>query len=421
APKLVDLNLPITRAAAVAILASVCLVPACAGDDGSSTDTEAGSTGADSGSTSAMTTMTTMNAETAADDTAGSTGGSTGPDTTGGGSSGGDSSGSGSTGAAVECGGANVCVGEVPDGWSGPVALRTLDAGDDLPRCGGQHTDLQFDAAFSGLSGDDYTCECSCGAGSLACAGSADVLIEGPQVVTTGAPCGLNAVDTQFNSTVVAGAPETFDEDEIAFDQDELYGVTIDEVMTNVAGECEPTASQMETPAAFAERTIGCASLEEPEGVCDGAQTCVPRPAEPFEAQLCIWADGEAECPADYPELTLYHGDFDDSRGCSECTCGAGNGSCSDPSVDVSWHFENGLGATGITSPANFEAPTSCDVHDFCPVGICILATYSLAEVTFDPGTLTLNNPAVPCSPSAVMPIGEVTPTLPVTVCCAEL
>lgn len=60
---------------------------------------------------------------------------------------------------------------------------------------------------------------------------------------------------------------------------------------------------------------------------CDAPQSCVPRPSTPYEPRVCIGKPGDQTCPTGPFSLpTQGFDDFDDSRGCSECTCGPASG-----------------------------------------------------------------------------------------------
>ena len=58
---------------------------------------------------------------------------------------------------------------------------------------------------------------------------------------------------------------------------------------------------------------------------CFGGKVCLPKPGPNFADALCIFKDGDADCPSDgpYKSKSLLHLGIDDSRSCSACTCGA--------------------------------------------------------------------------------------------------
>jgi hypothetical protein len=55
---------------------------------------------------------------------------------------------------------------------------------------------------------------------------------------------------------------------------------------------------------------------------CTGGKKCMPKGMAPFNFAACIGKAGDQTCPAPFTKKHTYFTDFDDSRGCSTCSCG---------------------------------------------------------------------------------------------------
>lgn len=323
---------------------------------------------------------------------------------------------SGSTGEAA-CAATHRCVGEIPEGWTGPVALQAVGL-NEVPDCGGDYDDLQLDQALGGLTGDDFECGCECSVGNVACEGSARVRVAVPTAVQPGPPCvefsGAGGVSGSLvTTTVTAGTPQTYGPGVLDYSGAEEHGVEVDMVDVGVGGACTATASETPTSAAWTERTIACGSSDV-GGACGDAEVCIPRPLEPYDSDICIWADGDLECPEAYPDRTLRYGDYDDTRDCSACSCGGPDADCSDPSVRVSKEHPTGACETNVF----FDAPNGgCEFFtpqfDFCA------SADHFSEIALLPGDLEIDLDA-PCPAQGGNAVGNLTPTDPVTLCCTE-
>jgi hypothetical protein len=113
-------------------------------------------------------------------------------------------------------------------------------------------------------------------------------------------------------------------------------------------------------------------------GSCDGGDgVCIPRAPGGYDERLCIFAQGDNECPAGaFSEKSLLFSAVQDDRGCTECECG------SPPPISCTGVFDvyDGNDCTGTvvgTAPAsgcsgpivgggsihvNLDADTTCPV-----------------------------------------------------------
>src|SRR5262249_39641412 len=57
-------------------------------------------------------------------------------------------------------------------------------------------------------------------------------------------------------------------------------------------------------------------------------KACRPKPPAPFASHLCVSKPGDVACPTGsvYSDRQVFYTDLNDSRGCSDCTCGAASG-----------------------------------------------------------------------------------------------
>ena len=128
---------------------------------------------------------------------------------------------------------------------------------------------------------------------------------------------------------------------------------------------------------------------------------CIPAAGPPAGFSQCIYQSGQHECPSSYPDRRVFYDEVSDSRHCSECACGAPEGSvcsvylrvykdalCTELMAGSTVHLmgtcsnlvENaGLGSKRVMTPPTYE-PGACE-----PSG---------GELT---GSLELNGPSTFC------------------------
>jgi hypothetical protein len=124
-------------------------------------------------------------------------------------------------------------------------------------------------------------------------------------------------------------------------------------------------------------------------GTCEAGELCLP----PTDTNLCIYAAGSPQCPADWPDARSIVVGVDDQRGCSECTCeGPTNLSCK----------------TTITTFTDAACEDQLHVRETAS-GCGPLAGASVIAAPPE---------ATGCTPNPVSPMGEVLPLGEYTVCC---
>jgi len=272
----------------------------------------------------------------------------------------------------VPCDG--MCVATAPPQWQGPAALIRSDGSVPAPSCGTSHP-LAITTLFSDLVAAPAECECGC-------APAEDVACDNAQATVSD---GLGCVD----------ASATFDIDAGCTNAPAGTGYWSVEFLPQ-GGECAPIGGMSVPEIDYARWTL--CGANELEGACAESETCTPMPLAPFEPGMCIWIDGDVPCPTErFTERQLAHGEIVDTRGCSECTCGAPEGTCEGGVVqmDLSANCPGGL---------SWEAE-----HGECLAG----------ESYFESARVTQSaTPIVSCAPSPVASVGSATLLGPVTVCC---
>ena len=196
------------------------------------------------------------------------------------------------------CAAGTVCLGEVPLGWSGPLAVAKAAAADGLPSCAAPY-DAPEATLFEGFTdAPPAECDCSCGVTTGLC----DTLIQG----WADDECFLLEKGTAVGASGC-----------VPYDR-ESGGMTIYSDFSICLPDEEETIPEIPWDAFVA----SCAAASE-GAACDEGR-CVDLPPDGFEAELCIAAEGDVECPEDtaFQSRTVRYAAVTDDRGCSECECG---------------------------------------------------------------------------------------------------
>jgi hypothetical protein len=158
-------------------------------------------------------------------------------------------------------------------------------------------------------------------------------------------------------------------------------------------GICEKNESESLPPSSWTSSIRTCRLPAEAMACNDGA--CLPAIPEGFESQWCIYKDGDAECPAGaFDEKTVFYTGVEDTRGCSDCSCGPGGVNCSEVMLEV------------------FDQP------DCTGDPITTIASGECVALTGSSFAVDLGNEA-PCAVNEMaMSEGDITPSGPITFCC---
>ncbi|MEM6296632.1 MAG: hypothetical protein AAGA54_35525 [Myxococcota bacterium] len=376
----------------VALTGTVGLLLGACGDDaapggGSGANTTSGggpTTFATFSTTAPPATSLTGNDTGTTDDSSGDSSSSTSDTDT-------DGADSSSTGASGLCPATHVCLDDPPKGWSGPVALQSapFDAKTpeaEPPECGTQYPDADA-SGFEGLLAEPAACSCSCGnANGAACDTSTTLRFWGTDGgCSEGVPQAINIFAASCNQL-----------------PSELPGngsYTVEPILA-VGGACPPTTETVVEPAQWTSNVTACSggTVIEDAGCAEG-RSCTPLP-ESTDAPLCIWQEGEHECPPAFDEARMVFSDVEDGRSCETCSCSAPNGLCDDAVVSL-WS-----GATCLLPGAGvLDANAEC--NDTGTANVARAASLNAGQATSF------------CTPSDPAPSGEAVGTDPVTVCCA--
>ncbi len=295
-----------------------------------------------------------------------------------GGATGGTSGSGGSAGSTASCSSlGKQCVPAVPSGWSGPVAMASGPS--TPPACTSEYpTQTTSGVLADNLSADPATCGCTCKNPVIAICSTATLNVYG------GGTCGStgNKVADLVNGSKCTAA-------------------SLDSLATHmratgnfISGSCVAQPSEQVPSATWGLQARACGGAST-AGACSGGQLCVP-PAATFE--MCIYQAGNLACPAGYTNKSVFYEGFDDTRGCTACTCGTATGNCV---------------GTGTVSLHNKNDCTD-DVKTI-DLGTCASAV-TATHAKYNDGPAT--NVTCPPAPGAGMSTGTATPKDAVTFCC---
>ncbi len=344
------------------------------GDDSTGSDTSGSS--ANPSTTAGPTSMTgtsTTEGTTVDPDT------TVGPDTD-------DPSGETETTGPAACGSGNVCAPEVPAGWAGPVVWAETATADPQPACPESYAELAFNA-FDDLQAPPAECTCECGEPTGVGCAPLTLELHGADSSCIGAP------DDTF--TIVGSACNNLPNEPSG-----QYWEVADPGLSS--GSCTPMDSTAVPPAGFSQTSTVCGGAAIGEGECVGTETCVAAPPEGFESRLCVWQEGDLECPTgSYEDRFVRHADFSDGRNCTACTCGDPSGTCVGNVVLWPSPSCSGMLIAGMVSVG----------------GSCVQAADSVNSA--EAGTLSVEDAS--CAPSGGVPTGEAEPDEPFTLCCMSV
>jgi hypothetical protein len=172
------------------------------------------------------------------------------------------------------------------------------------------------------------------------------------------------------------------------------------------SGSCAPSGGTPDIePAEFGQFVRVCEGAELGD-TCGSDGTCAPAPITPFEPGLCVYREGERECPSDdYPSRTILYAGLDDQRDCSACTCDSPTGATCEAQVELHYNDScSNLG--GLIDPAGVECEDLSDANSgYAPRSAKMIVTDVVGGG---------------CDPGGGEPSGEAVLTGAVTLCCSE-
>ena len=115
-------------------------------------------------------------------------------------------------------------------------------------------------------------------------------------------------------------------------------------------GHCPASGGSAMVPLVSWGRVGFTCDAPAPSTTCGGG-VCMPLPAMGFRPGLCVHHDGDIMCPEGFDDRHVFYGGFDDTRGCTTCTCS---------NVNMGVCTPMGGSATGSATPS--MAVTYCCV-----------------------------------------------------------
>lgn len=253
-----------------------------------------------------------------------------------------------------ECGVGATCGVVAPDGWFGPTTWARVAGNGALPDCPEGYPELGPTVLEGYNDPGPAVCGCTC-----------EVDVAAACISYTydygDASCSLYQNFLQFSEechdfTVTAGTYFYM------YQQGQPY--------------CQAMKTE-ELPEVQWDASVRSCKLEDLPTTCgDGDEgVCTPTPVEGFEPSLCIYAQGDLECPAGpYATKHAYYSGAEDTRDCTNCTCGMGSATCSGSmhvfdAVACGGNQVADVPSTGVCTPAvgasvglNFTGESSCPV-----------------------------------------------------------
>lgn len=297
---------------------------------------------------------------------------SSGDDDPEGGSQSGDA---GSTGLTPgDCDGPDACGESAPAGWSGPFAIASMSPPDPAALCPGDWQPQLW--AYRDLEDVPATCGCDC--------------------TQSQGTCGVNV--TYYSDAECTNATELGASDGDCTGLSTGNGHGYVRAVPSASGmNCAPSPIENVPAVEWGEGSLFCSP--PPVAPCEDGPCLPPTPAG-FAARWCVIADGDQPCPAgDYAQPFLLYRSAADTRDCSPCTCSLQGTPTCPGALDVYWDlFCLSAGGTVAIDGACHTGPTGED---------------SPWSVRYDGGA-----PTYACAGSGSAPMGGVTPSEPLTVCC---
>jgi hypothetical protein len=282
------------------------------------------------------------------------------------------------------------CVQGPPANWNGPFVISETAGGPPPPMpaaCSGAYGT----PAYAGLASPDApaaTCACKCGSPAGGGCAAPSVTLYNGSTCDASSECDQIDASAGVCVTFAAGCTGTY----LRLGAPEA-----------LPGRCTPTATVDVPDASWMASVHLCGPTEASTATCGGGKVCMPPvPDAAFESTYCVARSGSAPlgCPAGpYSHQRVYYGGATDDRGCSACSCGTPDASCSGGTYTT--HKKAGCGANSAT----FNAPESC-----ASVGADQSGIYN--------GDAVLTSGA--CAPDGGAATGSFTPSTPTTICCTQ-
>jgi hypothetical protein len=140
---------------------------------------------------------------------------------------------------------------------------------------------------------------------------------------------------------------------------------------------------------------------------CNPGQTCQPNAGDPYSG-VCVKQEGDVSCPLSKFSVkhTFFRGMSDDTRGCSDCTCGAASHQTCDFTLEIyQADPPSGCGTTAIAT-----------LHG----GDCVALVGNPQVLARELSGVATTPSGGSCSHTGGKPTGTIGGTEPVTFCCTK-
>ena len=272
------------------------------------------------------------------------------------------------------------CVPNVPAAWDGPVALFDGDLA-NVPPCPAAFPDEEYQGRSNLVDEPAMCAACACSTPDVECTLA-------PLAFTTGAMCG--------NTVGMAAQPTAAGDCATITPPGQTSGYKA-AAATATPDDCTESGGEPTLPGVnWASASLVCSGAGTGDG-CMGGGVCAPRTAGPFVSGQCVWRDGDHPCPGGYNDRHVLYdeNDYDDTRDCTSCSCGAPTGTC-----DVTTEIHAG----GVCAGAAIATVTNDGSCELAAIGGSIETTIMKSGS---------------CPPAGGSPTGAITEgTNPTTVCC---
>lgn len=296
----------------------------------------------------------------------------------------------------------DTCAPQPPD-WNGPTLLWSgpLWGGTDVPSCPADAPNIIYEG-YADLIATTKCEACKCEPSTGACSLLSTITLYMSEIACTPSPI-VYPFDPppNWDGSCTAGdaiAPHTYNT--ITFGPHHL---------TNES--CAPVTPIPEIkgyPPHWDTYALACGISAQ----CIDDKTCIKSDRTSDEFLTCVFREGIATCPEDYPVQHVFHNGFDDQRGCSACECGPPVGSNCSGMVKLYEDSECKDSFLELTIGAKHSQTACASGPDPYPMAWPFpVGSKSADPVTYKPGT---------CAASGGDLMGEAVPTGPTTFCCRD-
>jgi hypothetical protein len=257
------------------------------------------------------------------------------------------------------CGAGSMCMTTVPDDWFGPVVVHMGDPDEDPPECGEAYPNAGLTLLSGYADPGPAQCDCAC---------NLDVA--------------SSCVSYVYDYDASCSTFENFYQLNMDCQAAEVDGGAWFYMYAQGTPTCHGEVTETIPDPIWDAKVMTCRDAEL-GAECD-AGVCTPMAPEGFESGVCIYREGQQECPeGDYSVAYQHHSGVEDDRDCSYCACGSGSGTC-DGSLDV-------YGSADCTGAAQAAALNVCTQGisgghsvsiNFTGMGSCPIAMPSMPEGT---------------------------------------